>query len=179
MPLIRATAKLLKRLHLPAKPPESEVADIAPLGEWYADIDCIDREPFVVMLKAATGVGLVLPGRAAELRNLHTHARDQLALLFAHYGIDGALADAELLAWTAPPHYAATRDPRPATAACWARCGDSRTRPGIVLPMVTAPCRWPRATNGRGCSAIRASSRPVSATATSTGGGRWIWPGRG
>lgn len=110
MPLIRATAKLLKRLRLPAKPPEPEVADAAPLGEWYADIDFIDREPFVVMLNAATGVGLVLPGRAAELRKLHTHARDQLALLFVHYGIGGALADAELRAWTAPPHYAATRD---------------------------------------------------------------------
>lgn len=110
MPLIRATAKLLKRMRLPAKPPEPEAADAAPLGEWYADIDFIDREPFVVMLNAATGVGFVLPGRAAELRRLHTHARDQLALLFAHYGIYGALADAELLAWAAPPHYAATRD---------------------------------------------------------------------
>lgn len=110
MPLIRATAKLLKRLRLPAKPAEPEAVDAAPLGEWYADIDFIDREPFVVMLNAATGVGLVLPGRAAELRRLYTQARDQLALLFAHYGISGALADAELLAWTAPPHYAATRD---------------------------------------------------------------------
>jgi hypothetical protein len=110
MPLIRATAKLLKRLRLPAKPIEPEVADVAPLGEWYADIDFIDREPFVVMLNAATGVGLVLPARAAELRKLHTHARDQLVLLFAHYGIGGVLADAELLAWTIPPHYAATRD---------------------------------------------------------------------
>lgn len=110
MPLIRATAKLLKRLQLPAKPPEPAAADTAPLGEWYADIDFIDREPFVVMLNAATGAGLVLPGRAAELRKLHRHARDQLVLLFAHYDIGGALADAELLAWTMPPHYAATRD---------------------------------------------------------------------
>jgi hypothetical protein len=110
MPMIRATAKLLKRLHLPAKPPEPESVDAAPLGEWYADIDFIDREPFVVMLNAATGAGLVLPGRAAELRRLLTHAHDQLALLFAHYGIGGALADAELQAWTAPPHYASTRD---------------------------------------------------------------------
>lgn len=110
MPLIRATAKLLKRLRLPAKPPEPEVAETSPLGEWYADIDFIDREPFVVMLNAATGAGLALPGRAAELRRLHVHARDQLTLLFSHYGIGGALADAELLAWTMPPHYAATRD---------------------------------------------------------------------
>jgi STAS-like domain of unknown function (DUF4325) len=110
MPLIRATAKLLKRLHLPTKPPEPESEHAASLGEWYADIDFIDREPFVVMLNAATGVGLALPGRAAALRKLHTYARDQLVLLFAHYGIGGALADAELQAWTAPPHYAATRD---------------------------------------------------------------------
>lgn len=110
MPLIRATAKLLKRLRLPAKPLEPEVAEASPLGEWYADIDLIDREPFVVMLNASTGAGLVLPGRAAELRRLHVHARDQLTLLFAHYGIGGELADAELLAWTKPLHYAATRD---------------------------------------------------------------------
>jgi STAS-like domain of unknown function (DUF4325) len=110
MPLIRATAKLLKRLHQPAKPPEPEASDASPLGEWYADIDFIDREPFVVMLNAATGAGLVLPGRAAELRRLHMHARDQLRLLFAHYGIAGALADGELACWDAPLQYAATRD---------------------------------------------------------------------
>jgi hypothetical protein len=110
MPLIRATAKLLKRLQLPAKPSEPEAADASPLGEWYADIDFIDREPFVVMLNAATGVGLALPGRAVELCRLHAHARDQLTLLFAHYGIAGALTDTELACWDAPPQYAATRD---------------------------------------------------------------------
>jgi STAS-like domain of unknown function (DUF4325) len=110
MIVIRATAKLLKRLRQPAKPPEPDAAEAAPLGEWYANIDFIDREPFVTMLNAATGAGLVLPGRAVELRRMHVHARDQLALLFAHYGIAGALADAELRAWETPPRFAATRN---------------------------------------------------------------------
>lgn len=43
--LLRCTAKLLKRLRQPAKPPEPPPS-ANPLGEWYADIDFIDREPF-------------------------------------------------------------------------------------------------------------------------------------
>lgn len=110
--LIRATARLRKRLRQPAKPPEPTAPPANPLGEWYADIDFIDREPFVLLLNAATGAGLVLPGRAADLRMLHAHARRQLALLLMHYGIDpsGPLCEAELQAWAVVPEYAATRD---------------------------------------------------------------------
>jgi len=107
---VRATAKLLKRLRLPAKLPEPEGASSNPLGEWYADIDFIDREPFVLLLNAATGVGMVVPGRAAELRRLHEHAHDQIGKLFRHFGLSGPLVDAEIAAWSAAPTYARTRD---------------------------------------------------------------------
>ena len=57
MTVLRCTAKLLKRLKLPAKPAEP-VAQDNPLGEWYADIDFWNRKPYVVMLNAATGAVL-------------------------------------------------------------------------------------------------------------------------
>ncbi len=110
MVLIRATAKLLKRLRQLAKPPEPSNPSPNPLGEWYADVDFIDREPFVVMINAATGAGLVLPGRAAQLRELHVSAAYQLKVLFNHYGIESHIADRELECWQSPPQFAATRD---------------------------------------------------------------------
>lgn len=111
MTVLRCTAKLLKRLRQPAKLPEPPPA-ANPLGEWYADIDSIDREPFVLLLNAATGASLVLPGRAADLRDLHAHAGQQLFKLLTHFGfdLDGALVSAELRAWRTAPVYANTRD---------------------------------------------------------------------
>lgn len=55
MTVLRCTSKLLKRLKQSAKPVEPAPQD-NPLGEWYADIDFWRRQPFVVMLNAATGV---------------------------------------------------------------------------------------------------------------------------
>ncbi len=112
MMLIRATAKLRKRLRLPAKLPEPVAPPPNPLGEWYADIDFIDREPFVLLLNAATGAGLVLPGRVDDLRALHIHAGQQFFKLLLHYGLDldSPLCSAELLAWESPPAYAMARD---------------------------------------------------------------------
>lgn len=111
MIVLRCTAKLLKRLRQPAKPPEPPPT-ANPLGEWYADMDFFDREPFVVMLNAATGATLVLPGRAKDLRDLHGHAGQQLAKLFVHFGFDTRQPGvaAELAAWNAPPSYAKTLD---------------------------------------------------------------------
>jgi hypothetical protein len=111
MPVLRCTAKLLKRLRQPAKPPEPPPAN-NPLGEWYADIDFIDREPFVVMLNATTGAGMVLPGRAEDLRCLHLHAGQQLFKLLMHYGfdLDQPRVGAELLAWDEAPSFACTQD---------------------------------------------------------------------
>lgn len=111
MTVLRCTARLPKRLRQPARPPEPPEPG-NPLGEWYADIDFFDREPFVLLLNAATGAGLVLPGRAAALRAMHAHAAEQLALIFRRYGIDpvrGAAA-AELEAWSSFPVLAKTRD---------------------------------------------------------------------
>ncbi|MGN6705733.1 MAG: DUF6933 domain-containing protein [Rhodanobacter sp.] len=105
MTVVRCSQKLLKRLRPPPAPPEPPPAG-NPLGEWYADIDFIDRRPFALLMNAATGVVLVLPARAADLKRLHDMAAEQLRFLFAACGIGGALAEAEFDAWRLPPAFA-------------------------------------------------------------------------
>jgi hypothetical protein len=105
MTIIRCSQKLLKRLRLPPALPEPESHD-NPLGEWCADIDFIDRQPFVVLMNAATGTVLVLPGHAADLKRLHDMAAVQLAALLSARAIGSALAEAELDAWRLPPTFA-------------------------------------------------------------------------
>ena len=109
MTVLRCTAKLLKRLMQPAKPAEP-TPEANPLGEWYADIDFWQRQPFVVMLNVATGAVLVLPGDAAGLRRLHEKALLQFAAISEHYGIRGPGVDAELHGFDAGFAFAATRD---------------------------------------------------------------------
>ncbi|MDE2315656.1 MAG: hypothetical protein KGK06_04545 [Xanthomonadaceae bacterium] len=109
MTVLRCTAKLLKRLKQPAKPAEP-MPEANPLGEWYADIDVWRRQPFVVLLNAATGALLVLPGNAANLRVLHERALLQFAAIAEHHGLRGAGVDAELHGFDAGFAYAATRD---------------------------------------------------------------------
>jgi hypothetical protein len=109
MTVLRCTAKLLKRLKQPAKPPEPE-PETNPLGEWYADIDVWNRQPFVVMLNVATGAVLVLPGDAAGLRRLNEKALLQFAAISEHYGVRGAGVDAELHGFDAGFAFGATRD---------------------------------------------------------------------
>lgn len=109
MTVLRCTAKLLKRLKLPAKPPVPE-AQANPLGEWYADIDFWNRKPYVVMLNAATGATLMLNGNAAGLRVLHERAAVQFASLCEYYGIDSDKVDAEVAALQAGFVFGATAD---------------------------------------------------------------------
>ena len=101
MTTLYCSAKLLKRLRQPvaesAPPGEGN-----PLGPWSADIDFIDREPFAVLMNAATGMILVLPARAADLRRLHVMAAEQAAALFRVCGLDSPLAQAELDALAQP-----------------------------------------------------------------------------
>lgn len=106
MTVLRCSHKLLKRLRQPASS-EPAPGD-NPLGEWCADIDFIDRHPFALLMNAATGVILVLPARAADLKRLHTMAAEQLAALLESCGIEGPLADAELDALQRP--FACTRN---------------------------------------------------------------------
>lgn len=109
MTILRCTGKLLKRLKLPPKPPET-TPQANPLGEWYADIDFWRRQPFVVMLNGRTGATLVLPGDAAGLRRLHERALLQFAFLSEHYGLRGPGVDAELHGFHAGFTFAATCD---------------------------------------------------------------------
>ena len=109
MTILRCTAKLLKRLKQPPKPAEPS-PETNPLGEWYADLDFWRRQPFVVMLNAATGAVLVLPGNAAGLRTLHENALLQFAAICEHFGLRGAGVDAELGGFHAGFACAATRD---------------------------------------------------------------------
>lgn len=104
MTIVRCSQKLLKRLRVKPGKDEPPASD-NPLGEWCADIEFLDREPFVVLMNAATGAVLLLPGRAADLKRLHTRAADQLALLFDACGINNRLALAELEAWQLPPMF--------------------------------------------------------------------------
>lgn len=105
MTILRCSQKLLKRLRQPAKPPEPAVPADNPLGEWCADIDFIDRQPFVLLMNAATGLVLVLPGHAEFLRRLHACAAQQLGPLLEACGIGGPLAQAELDALAQPFAY--------------------------------------------------------------------------
>ncbi|HUG73024.1 MAG TPA: hypothetical protein VMK82_06360 [Steroidobacteraceae bacterium] len=107
MTVLHCSQKLLKRLRRPASLP-APAPSTNPLGEWYADIDFIDRQPFVLMMNAATGLVLVLPGRAEYLKRLHLCAAEQLASLLQACGIEGPLAEAELDAWQQPATYART-----------------------------------------------------------------------
>lgn len=109
MTVLRCTAKLLKRLKQPARPAEP-VPEANPLGEWYADIDFWRRQPFVVMLNAATGAVLVLPGHAEGLRKLHEQALLQFAAICEHVGLRGPGVDAELHGFDAGFAFGATRD---------------------------------------------------------------------
>lgn len=62
------------------------------------------------MLNAATGVALVLPGDAANLRKLQERAQLQFAMVAEHFGLHGAGVDAELQGFVAGFAYAMTRD---------------------------------------------------------------------
>ena len=105
MTVLHCSQKLLKRLKESANPPEPSPQH-NPLGEWYGDIDFIDRQPFVLLMNGATGLVLVLPGHAEFLKRLHECATQQLGPLLDACGIGGALAEAEVDAWRQPATYA-------------------------------------------------------------------------
>jgi hypothetical protein len=109
MTVLRCTAKLLKRIKQAAKPPEPAPQD-NPLGEWYADLDVWRRQPFVLILNAATGATLVLSGDAAGLRRLNERALLQFASLCEQFGLRGPKVDAELRGFDAGFAFGATRD---------------------------------------------------------------------
>lgn len=146
MTVLRCTAKLLKRLKQPAKPPEP-APQANPLGEWYADIDFWHRQPFVVMLNAATGAMLMLHGNAASLRQLHERALLQFAAICEVVGLQGAGVDAELHGFDAGFAFGATRD-----RSLLASSTSARSSAGWRSSTPTVRLRtWPQA-NGTACS---------------------------
>jgi hypothetical protein len=109
MTVLCCTARLLKRLKQPAKPPEPEPQG-NPLGEWYADLDFCNRTPFGVMLSSSTGAMLVLNGNAAGLRCLREGAALQFGSLCEPFGLVGPRVNAEQRSFEAAFACAATRD---------------------------------------------------------------------
>lgn len=109
MTVLRCTARLLKRLKQPARPPEPE-PHANPLGEWYADLDFWHRKPFVVMLNSATGAVLTLNGNAEGLRRLQERALLQFASICEHFGLHGAGVAAELQGFACGFAFGKTRD---------------------------------------------------------------------
>lgn len=94
MTVLRCTATLLQRMCYPPKPDEPE-PHRNPLGEWYADLLVWKRHPNVVLLNAATGVVMVLPGRAADLVCLSFHAQLHFELLCHQFELRGKGVEAE------------------------------------------------------------------------------------
>jgi len=110
VPKIQSTQKLLKRLRRSASQLESPESG-NPLGNWAADMEFLDRRPFVVLMNAATGVTLVLPGYAADLRKLHVLAADQLRVIFEVSRVaHNAAAMQELAAWKEAPTFVTNRN---------------------------------------------------------------------
>ncbi|SKA27437.1 DUF6933 domain-containing protein [Novilysobacter spongiicola] len=163
MTVLRCTARLLKRLKQPARPPEP-APQANPLGEWYADIDFWRRKPFVVMLNGATGAVLVLNGNAAGLRVLHERTLLQFSSLCEHFGIRGARVDAELNGFYAGFAFASTR-----VAACWPRSTSASTAPGWGSSTTAARWRKRRWANGSmGSSSTRRWAATLGTTWTTT-----------
>ncbi|MDQ3205652.1 MAG: hypothetical protein M3Q40_03925 [Pseudomonadota bacterium] len=155
MTVLRCSRKLLKRLGQPADLPAPEPC-VNPLGEWYADVGFVEREPFVLAMNAATGLVLVLPGRAELLRRLHLAASEQLAALLNASSIFGPLADAEVAAWQQPASYARTGNRSMVAAVnrrrmeAWAQFAyDQDCAFAIALRMLETP--FTRKDLGKGC----------------------------
>lgn len=101
MTTLHCSQKLLKRLRRPAQLPEPPSSD-NPLGAWCADIEFFDRQPFALLMNAATGLVLVVMARAENLKCMHVRAADQLSWLLEKCQIDGPLAQAEVDALQVP-----------------------------------------------------------------------------
>ena len=109
MTVLRCTATLLKRMSYPPKPDEPE-PHRNPLGEWYADLLVWKRHPNVVLLNGATGVVMVLPGLAADLVWLSSHAQLHFEVLCNQFDLRGKGVEAEIRGFKGGFQCGATRD---------------------------------------------------------------------
>jgi len=109
MTVLRCTARLLKRLHQPASPPEPEPQP-NPLGEWYADFEDRGRNAFVVLFNPATGIVVLVPGRFDAMNRLHEITMTAFCALCLQHDVSGPEMSAELKSFGGGFAHAAARD---------------------------------------------------------------------
>jgi len=89
---LRCTAKLRRRLRL-KELPEPEPSTAA-LGDWYANLFVVGRQPLVLGISERSLLAVVL--RARDLRNLARHFRSALEERLRRLGAPEAAVESEL-----------------------------------------------------------------------------------
>lgn len=89
---LRCTAKLRRRLALGALP-EPGSSDAA-LGDWYANLLTLDRQPLVLCVSERSLLAVVFPAR--DLRQIGTHLRRGLEAHLRRLGASQAAIEREL-----------------------------------------------------------------------------------
>jgi hypothetical protein len=89
---LRCTAKLRRRLRL-AELPEPGPGSAA-LGDWYAHLVTVDRQPLVLAVSERSLLAVVLPAR--DLRNLATHFLRALRERLERIGVAESALEREL-----------------------------------------------------------------------------------
>lgn len=92
MNALRCTAKLRRRLRLEELPEPGP--GTAALGDWYAHLLTIDRQPLVLAVSERSLLAVVLPAR--DLRNLATHFLRALRERLERIGIAEAAIEREM-----------------------------------------------------------------------------------
>lgn len=104
MNALRCTAKLRKRIGLEALPEPG--SGIAALGDWYAHLLTVGRQPLVLAVSERSLLAVVLPAR--DLKNLARNFLHAVRERLARIGVDEAAVEREM-ACLQPLAFAATR----------------------------------------------------------------------
>lgn len=100
----RCTARLRKRLGLEDLPEPGPGS--AALGDWYANLLTVDRQPLVLAVSERSLLAVVLPAR--DLKNLARHFLHAVRERLVRIGVDEAAVEKEM-ACLQPLAFAATR----------------------------------------------------------------------
>lgn len=104
MTVLRCTAKLRRRLGLGKLPEPGPGA--AALGDWYAHLLTVDRQPLVLAVSERSLLAVVLPAR--DLKNVARHFLRAVRERLVRIGVNEAAVEREL-ACLQPLAFAATR----------------------------------------------------------------------